>query len=116
MGVEFIRNKRQRHLKAWNHQLLLRVEDMFASSSEVYRQVIRSKVVPNARVELGDQLFVRKLTDGQIVLSKDIYTVGCVEKASDELKQALDAHDGLIVGKVYECFSDLGLVDIELEI
>ncbi len=48
MAVEFIRNKRQPHLKAWNHQLLLKVEDLFTSSSETYRQVIRSKLEPAA--------------------------------------------------------------------
>jgi hypothetical protein len=116
MGVDFLRNKRQQHKKAWNSQMLLRTEDLFAAAPKRPSRVFRSAVTAGACPRNGSEVLIRRLSDGNVVISQDISLVAAVNDPAKDLMNALERHDGILAGRVYECFDDLGIVDIETEL
>lgn len=116
MGVDFLRSKRQQHKKAWNSQMLLRTEDLFAGATKHPSRVFRSSRQGDACLQTGSEVLIRLLNDGKVVVSQDINLVAAVDAPANDLIKALETHDGILAGRVYECFDDLGIVDIETEL
>ena len=56
------------------------------------------------------------MSDGNVVISQDVSLVGGIDRPASDLLRALDTHNGILAGRVYECFDDLGIVDIEAEL
>lgn len=115
MGVDFLRNKRQPHKKAWNIQMLRRTDDLFAQEPKCPGRVFRSSLQGAASLSNGSEILIRRLSDGNVVISQDVCLIGCIDRPAGDLLTALDAHHGILAGRVYECFGDLGIVDIEAE-
>lgn len=116
MGIDFIRNKRQPHRKAWNNQLLLRSADMFGASTTRPSVVFRCQAQEVHSLPQGSPLIVRQLADGSVVITQDAETITKVVAPSRDLQTALETHDRILAGRVYESFPDLGTLDIELEV
>ena len=116
MGVDFLRSKRHQHKKAWNSQMLLRTDDLFAGVPKRPSRVFRSSLQGGACLTSGSEVLIRQLDDGNVVISQDINLVAAVETPATDLLNALGTHDGILSGRVYECFNDLGIVDIETEL
>src|SRR3990167_1705209 len=103
MGVDFLRNKRQPHKKAWNLQMLRKTDDLFADEPKRPNRVFRSTLQGAANLCNGSEVLIRRLRDGNV-------------RPASDLLRALDTHNGILAGRVYECFADLGIVDIEAEL
>lgn len=116
MGVDFLRNKRQPHKKAWNIQMLRKTDDLFVQEPKRPSRVFRSSLQGAASVCNGSEVLIRRLSDGNVVISQDVCLIGGIDRPAGDLLAALDAHHGILAGRVYECFNDLGIVDIEAEI
>ena len=116
MGVDFLRNKRQPHKKAWNLQILRKTDDLFADGPKRPNRVFRSILQGSANLCNGSEVLIRRLSDGNVVISQDVSLVGGIDRPASDLLRALDTHNGILAGRVYECFADLGIVDIEAEL
>lgn len=114
MGVEFLRDKRLQHRKAWNLPMMARVDDLFSANVQQTARVIRATLESGISLKSGDEVLIRRVPEG-VVISKDICLVAHVEVPSIDLVHMLDAHDGLLAARVYECFDELSTVDIELD-
>ena len=115
MGVEFLRDKRMQHRKAWNLPMMARVDDLFSASVQQPVRVIRATLESGTFLKSGSEVLIRRLPDG-VVISKDICLVARVEIPSIDLLQMLDAHDGILAARVHECFDEVSTVDIELDV
>jgi hypothetical protein len=116
MGIDFIRNKRQPHRKAWNTQLLRRSTDLFTASQTRPSVVFRCQVQEANSLSQGAPLIVRRLGDGSVVITQDTQPITTVVAPSRDLQIALETHDRILAGRVYESFPDLKTFDIELEV
>lgn len=113
MGIDFIRSKRQKHIKAWSRQFYSHAVDLFSGAAATTKQVIRAVTVEGQVLHSGDEVLIRRGADGRVVVSKDICNVAIVPRPSRDLTQALDVFDGVMQGRVYQCFNDAGVTDIE---
>lgn len=115
MGTDFIRNKRQQHTKAWSHQYQQRAGDMFGGAERTSVFVFRASMDRSAVLPPGTEVLIRRLDDGAVAISQDICQVGHVAIPSSDLLHFLEVNDGVLAGRVYESFADVGIVDIQIE-
>lgn len=115
MGVDFLRSKRLLHTKAWNYQILRRADDIFSEPGKQPSRVFRISMRGDARFCIGSEILIRRLSDGSVILAQEISHISHVEHPASELLIALDTHEGILAGRVYEYFDDLNVVDIETE-
>lgn len=116
MGVDFIRSKRQQHTKAWSRQFFGRTMDLFAGSGGNVREVFRATTASGHVLRPGDQVLVRRLTDGGVAVTRDICQVATVEAPTPGLLNVLDQHEGVMPGRVYQNLDAVGVTDIEYEV
>lgn len=116
MGTDFIRNKRQQHSKAWSAQFRSRSVDLFAGTEPAPRQVFRATNLPGHILRPGDEVIVRTMGDGTVVVTRDISQVAVVHSPAPNLLNVVEQHDGLMQGTVYQCFEEVGVTDIEYEV
>lgn len=116
MGVDFIRNKRLPHNKAWSRQFYGRSIDLFAGAGGNTKQVFRASTAQGHVLRPGDDVLVRKTSDGGVIVSKDICQVAAVANPSRSLLQALEILEGVMPGRVYQSLNDVGVTDIEYEV
>lgn len=108
MGVDFLRNKRMQHNKAWCDEALLKATDIFNGTPPSRARVFRGTLSGETPPQIGCELLLRRTDDGRVVASKDICLVASMDSPGQDLLAALNAHDGVMVGTVYECFEQLG--------
>lgn len=116
MGVDFIRSKRQQHTKAWSREFFDRAMDLFTGSGGRRHEVFRATIATGHVLLPGDQVLVRKLPSGGVVITRDICQVATVEAPSPNLRNVLDEHEGVMPGKVYQNLDAAGVIDIEYEV
>lgn len=116
MGMDFIRSKRQPHTKAWSRQFVSRTIDLFAGTGSSSKRVFRAANTAGHALCTGDEVLVRRSSDGTVIVSKDISQVASVAKPVHDLLHALDVSDGVMSGRVYQSFDGVGFTDIEYEV
>jgi hypothetical protein len=115
MGVDFLRSTRQRHTKAWNSQMLHSSGDMFAVGEHRISRVVRASVENGSCLAEGAEVLIRQQSHGPVVVSQDICLVGSIESPSRDLLGVLQSRGGLLAGRVYACYEELGFADVEVE-
>ena len=56
MGVEFLRDKRMQHRKAWNLPMMARVDDLFSASVQQPVRVIRATLESGTFLKSGSEV------------------------------------------------------------
>ena len=114
MGTDFLRNKRERHEKAWRRNLANAANDMFAPAPKV-RRVIRAKSEPQLSLVPQQPVLLRLIQGGKVVASDGVHQVATVERPSAALLATLKEHHNVAPGKVRRVNCQTNSVELQLE-
>jgi hypothetical protein len=99
MGTDFLRNKRERHSKAWRQGIAHTEGDWIAESARVTR-VFRAKGVGAAGLAANQPVLLRLVANNKVVASSGVHTVATVDKPSLALVAQLAKSQGVCTAKI----------------
>lgn len=114
MGTDFLRNKRERHTKAWRRDLAFAANDMFAGAARV-RRVVRATGEQGASLTVQQPVLLRLIPGGKVVASDGVHQVATVDKPSAALLARLKEHHNVAAGKVYRIHARSDALELHLE-
>lgn len=113
MGTDFLRDKRQRHTKAWLGDMDEASFDLFADVSKLTR-IIRARATTPTALVVDQHVTLRLLEDGDVVASDGIHAVASVTKPSVALRQQLKESNGICLAEVRKV-SESGRIELLIE-
>ena len=114
MGTDFLRNKRERHKKAWRHGIARVENDWIAGVPRVTR-VFRAKCDGPIGLAVNQTVVLRLVGDNQVVASVGIHELATLVRPSLALVDRLKASQGMGVAKVQRASSSAHRVDLVVE-
>jgi hypothetical protein len=114
MGTDFLRNKRERHTKAWRHGLARTEGDWIADAPRVTR-VFRAKAAIPCSLAANQPVVLRLVANNAVVASAGIHEVATLIKPSAALVTQLTQHHGVGAAKVQRVSNSSDRVDLLVE-
>ena len=114
MGTDFLRNKRERHTKAWR-QSIARIEGDWLAQTTPLRRVFRARGAENLSLAANQPVVLRLVSDNQVVASVGVHQVATLLKPSLALVEHLKASHGVGVAKVQRASASTQRVDFVVE-
>lgn len=114
MGTDFLRNKRERHSKAWRTGLQHAAADMFAPAKKV-RRVVRATSDSDAKLCPQQDVILRLLPGEKVVASNGVHQVATVDKPPKTLVKRLKEQHNAAHGTVYRVHDDSRNLELLLE-
>ncbi len=115
MGTDFLRNKRERFIKAWRHGVAQTESDWLAVASPRIKRVFRAKSDGPCLLAANQPVLLRLVADNQVVASAGIALVATLVKPSTALLEQLRNRQGLGTAVVQRVSADTGRVDLLVE-
>lgn len=113
MGTDFLRDKRQRHTKAWREDMNDASFDLLADVSRLTR-IVRARATTPTALVLDQHLTLRLLEGGEVVASDGIHAVASVINPSMALRQQLSDSNGICLAEVRK-ISESGRIELLIE-
>lgn len=114
MGTDFLRNKRERHSKAWRAGLQYAAQDMFAPANKV-RRVVRATSGSDAKLCPQQDVILRLLPGERVVASNGLHQVATVDKPTKALVKQLKEQHNAARGTVHRVHKDSRNLELLLE-
>jgi len=114
MGTDFLRNKKERHTKAWRHGIARTEGDWLADSPRVTR-VFRAKGAGAVRLAANQSVVLRLVANNQVVASVGIHEVATLVRPSLALVEQLKKSQGMGTARVQRAPLSADRVDLAVE-
>lgn len=114
MGTDFLRNKRERHTKAWR-QNLARVEGDWIAQMTPVRRIFRAQGTESLALAANQPVVLRLVSDNQVVASVGVHQIATLLKPSLALVEHLKASHGVGVATVQRAPSSTQRVNLVVE-
>jgi len=114
MGTDFLRDKRERHTKAWRHDIL-RVQGDWVADAPKVKRVYRARASGLVRLLPNQRVVLRLIATDQVVASIGVCEVATITKPPEALVQQLRDSQGVKSAKVEKSSNTTLRVDLLVE-
>lgn len=114
MGTDFLRDKKQRHTKAWRQGIARTEADWIVDTPRVTR-VFRAKSAGVTRLAANQPVGLRLVANNQVIATDGIHAVATLLKPSLALVEQLKRSQGLGSAKVQQASESSDRVDLVVE-
>lgn len=114
MGTDFLRDKRERHTKAWRQGIARTEGDWIADAPRVTR-VFRAKSAGATELAANQPVGLRLIADNQVVATDGVHAVATLLKPSLALVEKLKRSQGLGSAKIQRASKSSDRVDLVVE-
>jgi hypothetical protein len=113
MGIDFIRQKRAGHRKAWREQTMLGTADLFRGQSATTVRIFRAVNSVGSQLRAGQRVVLRR-TDEGVVVCEGTRSIAAVLNPSADVMAALEQGDGVACATVDAAHPEAGLSDLRM--
>jgi hypothetical protein len=113
MGIDFIRQKRAGHRKAWREQTMLGTTDLFQQQPAPAVRLFRATSSAGSMLRTGQHVVLRRMDDG-VVVCDGTRSVAAVHNPPADLLAALDQGGGVACATVDAEHPAAGLADLRM--
>lgn len=114
MGTDFLRNKRERHTKAWRQGVAQTEGDWIAGTPRIKR-VFRAKPEEHAALTVNQEVVLRLVADNKVVASVGVQQVASLVRPTLALVERLKQCHGIGVATVQKTEPSAARLDLVVE-
>jgi ATP-dependent helicase YprA (DUF1998 family) len=114
MGTDFLRNKKERHTKAWRQGISRTESDWITAAPRVTR-VFRAKGIGSLQLAANQAVVLRLLAGNRVVASVGVHEVATLVKPSLGLVKRLKESQGIGAATVHRTAASAHRVDLIVE-
>lgn len=115
MGTDFLKNKRDRHRKAWRRNVMNAANgDLFVAAAPV-RRVVKAKCEADVRLKRNDQVLLRLTPTGSVAVCQGVFQVAEIEKPRKSLVLKMKDRQCMAYGQVRRVKAKEQLLEVALE-